>query len=176
MNHTKTSAVIEPAIAYSQNGRSGAAAAVAKSTDTYKVFHRVLDWVTEERMQLINISDRINETVRKSGIREGLVHLQSLHTTTAIFLNEWQDALIDDVKTFFSDLVASGTYYRHNDPDYSDCERKNADSHMRGMLMGQTLCLQVRNSSVLLGTWQNIILAEFDGPRSRSVAVQVSGV
>jgi thiamine phosphate synthase YjbQ (UPF0047 family) len=47
---------------------------------------------------------------------------------------------------------------------------------MRGMLMGQTLCLQVRNAAVLLGTWQSIIFAEFDGPRSRSLAVQVSGV
>jgi thiamine phosphate synthase YjbQ (UPF0047 family) len=47
---------------------------------------------------------------------------------------------------------------------------------MRGMLMGQTLCLQVRNASVLLGTWQSIIFAEFDGPRSRSLAVQVSGI
>lgn len=176
MSQTKTSTVIGPAVTHLQNGRSGATQAVAKTTDGYKIFHRVLDWVTEERMQLINISDRINETVRKSGICEGLVHLQSLHTTTALFLNEWQDALIQDVKTFFSDLVAGNTYYRHNDPDYSDCERKNADAHMRGMVMGQTLCLQVRNSSVLLGTWQSIILAEFDGPRSRSVAVQVSGI
>jgi secondary thiamine-phosphate synthase enzyme len=175
MSRTNASTVEQPAT-YSQNGSSAATGAVAKATDNYKVFHRVLDWVTDERTQLINISDRINETVRKSGIREGLVHLQSLHTTTAVFLSEWQDALIQDVKTFFSGLVASNTYYRHNDPDYSDCERKNADSHMRGMVMGQTLSLQVRNSSVLLGTWQSIILAEFDGPRSRSVAVQVSGV
>ena len=67
-------------------------------------------------------------------------------------------------------------YYKHNDPQFSDCERSDADSHLRGMMMGQTLSLQVRNASVLLGTWQSIILAEFDGPRSRSVAVQVSGV
>src|SRR6267154_2073896 len=77
----------------------------------YKVFNRIIDWITNDRMQLLNITERIN-----------------------------------------------------------------ADSHMRGMLMGQTLCLQVRNASVLLGTWQNIIFAEFDGPRSRSLAVQVSGV
>jgi secondary thiamine-phosphate synthase enzyme len=127
-------------------------------------------------MQLLNITDRVNEVVRKSGIRDGLVHLQSLHTTTAVFLNEWQDALVEDVKNFLGNVVLSESYYRHNDPNYSDCERQNADSHLRGMMMGQTLCLQVRNASVLLGTWQSIILAEFDGPRSRSLAVQVSGV
>ena len=142
----------------------------------YKVVNRIVDWITSDRMQLLNITERVNEIVRKSGIRDGLVHLQSLHTTTAVFINEWQDALLQDVRAFFEQVVDGNRYYRHNDPEHSDCERGNADSHLRGMLMGQTLCLQVRNAKVLLGTWQSIILAEFDGPRSRSLAVQVSGV
>jgi secondary thiamine-phosphate synthase enzyme len=142
----------------------------------FKMFNRIVDWITSERMQLINITDRINDVVRKSGVRDGLVHLQSLHTTTAVFINEWQDALLHDVRSFLDDLVSRETGWRHNDPQFSDCERKNADSHLRGMLMGQSLCLQVRNSVVLLGTWQSIILAEFDGPRSRSMSIQVSGV
>jgi secondary thiamine-phosphate synthase enzyme len=142
----------------------------------YRIFNRVTDWITSERTQLIDITERINEIVRKSGIRNGIVHLQSLHTTTAVFINEWQDALLHDVRTFLEGLVRREDYWRHNDPVYSDCERQNADSHLRGMLMGQTLCLQVRNSAVMLGSWQSIILAEFDGPRSRSMSVQVSGV
>ena len=146
------------------------------SQSGYKVFNRIVDWITNDRLQLLNITDRINEIVRKSGVRDGIVHLQSLHTTSSVFINEWQDALVHDVKTFFEQIVERDSYYRHNDPAYSDCERRNADSHMRGMLMGQTLCLQVRNANVLLGTWQSIIFAEFDGPRSRSLSVQVSGI
>jgi secondary thiamine-phosphate synthase enzyme len=142
----------------------------------FKMFNRIVDWITSERMQLINITDRVNEIVQKSGIRDGLVHLQSLHTTTAVFINEWQDALLHDVKSFLDQVVSRENGWRHNDPKFSDCERQNADSHLRGMMMGQCLCLQVRNSAVLLGTWQSIILAEFDGPRSRSMSVQVSGV
>lgn len=142
----------------------------------YKVFSKVVDWISSDRLQLVNITERINEIVRKSGIRDGIVHLHSLHTTTAVFLSEWQDALIDDIRNFFEQTVERNRYYRHNDPEHSDCERRNADSHIRGMLMGQSLSLQVRNASVLLGTWQNIVFAEFDGPRSRSMAVQVSGV
>jgi secondary thiamine-phosphate synthase enzyme len=152
------------------------APAEAGSAGGYKVFNRIVDWITSDRMQLLNITERINEIVRKSGIRDGLVHLQSLHTTSGVFLNEWQDALIHDVKRFLEQVADRQQYYRHNDPQFSDCERKNADSHMQGMLMGQTLCLQVRSASVLLGTWQSIIFAEFDGPRSRSLAVQISGV
>jgi secondary thiamine-phosphate synthase enzyme len=142
----------------------------------FKIFNRIVDWITSDRTQLINVTDRINEIVRKSGIRDGIVHLQSLHTTTAVFINEWQDALLHDVKNFLEELIRREHGWRHNDPNYSDCERQNADSHLRGMMMGQSLILQVRNSAVLLGTWQSIILAEFDGPRSRSVSIQVSGV
>jgi secondary thiamine-phosphate synthase enzyme len=153
-----------------------AASATAGAAGHYKVFNRIVDWITNDRLQLLNITERINEIVRKSGIRDGLVHLQSLHTTSAVFLNEWQDALLHDVKGFLEQMAEREQYYRHNDPQFSDCERKNADSHLRGMIMGQSLCLQVRNSAVLLGTWQSIILAEFDGPRSRSLSIQVSGV
>jgi secondary thiamine-phosphate synthase enzyme len=142
----------------------------------WKVFNRVLDWITSERTQLLNITDRVNELIRKSGVKDGFIHVQSLHTTTGVFLSEWQDALVEDVREFFEKVVERETYYKHNDPQFSDCERMNADSHLRGMLMGQTLMLQVRNAAVLLGTWQSIVLAEFDGPRSRSVSVQICGV
>src|SRR3954469_12090501 len=100
----------------------------AETAGGYKMFNRVLDWITNDRMQLINVTDRINEVVRKSGVRDGIVHLQSLHTTTAVFINEWQDALLHDVRDFLDDLVNREDYFRHNDPQYSDCERKNADS------------------------------------------------
>lgn len=158
-----------------QTAEPGAASSAARE-GAYKVFSRIVDWVTTERTQLINITDRINDIVRKSGIREGIVHLQSLHTTTALFLNEWQDALLEDIKTFLNETVVRDHNWRHNDPAYSDCERGNADAHLRGMLLGQSLALQVRNAGLLLGTWQSVILAEFDGPRTRSLAVLVSGI
>jgi secondary thiamine-phosphate synthase enzyme len=148
----------------------------AEAPSGFRMFNRVVDWITTERLQLINVTDRINEIVRKSGIRDGIVHLQSLHTTAAVFLSEWQDALLHDVRSYLDVLVPTNADWRHNDPQYSDCERSNADSHLRGMILGQTLCLQVRNSAVLLGTWQSIVLAELDGPRSRSMSIQVSGI
>ena len=158
------------------SSESTTTAATPSAAAHFRIFNRIVDWITSERMQLLNITDRINEIVTKSGIRDGLIHLQSLHTTTALFLNEWQDALLQDVRLFLEESVERDRYYRHNDPVHSDCERQNADAHLRGMIMGQTLCLQVRNARLLLGTWQSVILAEFDGPRSRSVAVQICGI
>jgi len=142
----------------------------------YRIQSRIVDFITAERTQLMNITERVNEIVRRSGITDGLVHLQSLHTTTGLAIGEWQDALLEDFKGFMASFVPREGGYKHNDPAYSDCERRNADSHLKGTIFGQTLLLQVRNAAVLLGTWQSLILAEFDGPRSRSVAVQVSGI
>src|SRR6266478_964583 len=89
-------------------------AAPAATAAGFKMFNRIVDWITNERLQLINITDRINEIVRKSGIRDGIVHLQSLHTTTAVFINEWQDALLHDVRAFLEDLIQREDYFRHN--------------------------------------------------------------
>src|SRR5690348_1180289 len=88
------------------------------SQGNYKVFNRIVDWITNDRMQLLNITDRVNDLVKKSGVRDGIIHLQSLHTTTAVFINEWQDALLHDVKTFFDQVVDREQYYRHNDPEF----------------------------------------------------------
>jgi secondary thiamine-phosphate synthase enzyme len=141
----------------------------------YRIFSRVAEWITHDRTQLINITERINEIVRKSGVRDGLVHLQSLHNTTAVFLNEWQDALLDDVKHFLDAMIEDHSW-RNSGLKYSVVERQQADANLRGMVMGQTLVLQVRDSNVVIGDWQSIVLAEFDGPQNRSVSIQVSGI
>lgn len=141
-----------------------------------KTFVRIVDWITNDKFELINATDRINEIVRKSGVRNGTVHLQSLHTTACLFVNEWQDALLHDIRTLLEQFVGRNTSWRHDDPAYSDCERQNAVSHLRGLFLDHSVSLQVRNEKILLGTWQSIILAELDGPRNRSVSVQVMGV
>src|ERR1700720_1376224 len=88
------------------------AAPVDSAPLAFKMFNRIVDWITNDRLQLINVTDRINEIVRKSGIRDGIVHLQSLHTTTAVFINEWQDALLHDVRKFLEDVVTREGYWR----------------------------------------------------------------
>ena len=138
------------------------------------IHSRIVDCTTGKKFQLINLTERVNEVVADSGITQGMVNIQSLHTTTAVFLNEWQEALLHDIQTLLEQM-AEGSPWRHDNPAYSDCERKNASSHLRGLLLGQSLSLQVRNGRVLLGTWQSIIFAELDGPRTRSLSVQVTG-
>lgn len=130
---------------------------------------------TRERLELINITDQVAARVRQSGIRNGIALVNSLHTTLALFINEFQQALLDDIRTFLEQVIARSNYYRHNDPKYSDCDRQNADSHLRAMLLGHNLCLQVANGELVMGPFQSVIVAELDGPRDRALQLQILG-
>ena len=130
---------------------------------------------TSGRVELLDITHRVAERVRSSGVRNGIALITSLHTTLALFINEFQEALLDDIRTFLDQVVVSGRYWRHNDPNFSDCDRSNADSHLRAMLLGHTLTLPVQDGEVVLGTFQTVVLAELDGPRERALQLQILG-
>ena len=105
----------------------------------------------------------------------GIALINTLHTTCAVFINEFQSALIDDLKGLVERLVPERGGYRHDDPRYSDCERGNAHSHLRAALLGRSIAVGINNGELTLGRFQSVIFAEFDGPRKREIAVQVIG-
>jgi secondary thiamine-phosphate synthase enzyme len=131
---------------------------------------------TVDRIEVVDLTDRLMRYVQRAGVREGTLSLTSMHTTCALFINEAQDALLADIKRFIEDFVAPDRYYLHNDPAHSDCDRLNADSHLRAMLLGHTLTLQVSGGEIVLGQWQRVLLAELDGPRLRTVRAQILGI
>jgi len=130
---------------------------------------------TEQRIELVDLTKTVMEFVRKFNMREGLVTLWSMHTTCALFINEFQSALIDDLRSLIEKIVPERDGYRHDDPRVSDCERGNAHSHLRAALLGRTITVGVNNGELTLGRFQSIIFAELDGPRRREIAVQVIG-
>ena len=131
---------------------------------------------TDQRIELVDLTNRIMEFVRRFNIREGMLSIWSMHTTCTLLINEFQGALLADIKRFLEQMVARDAEYLHNDPNHSDCDRQNADSHLRAMLLGHSLTLQISGGEVVLGQWQRILMAELDGPRARSLRVQVFGV
>ena len=131
---------------------------------------------TEERIHVVDLTERVMGLVRKLRIKEGFVHLFSMHTTCTVFINEFQIALLTDIKKFLEGVVARDAEWLHNDPQHSDCDRMNADSHLRAMLLGHSLMLQISGGEVVLGQWQRILMAELDGPRSRTLRLSVMGV
>jgi secondary thiamine-phosphate synthase enzyme len=150
-------------------------AEVASMTGTFKVHGETFVVPTTSRIQIIDLTEQVMSIVRQIGIAEGTVHLFSMHTTCTVFINEFQKALVADIQTFLEQTVDRDALWQHNDPALSDCDRGNADSHLRALLLGHQLTLQVSGGEIVLGQWQRILLAELDGPRSRTMRLQVMG-
>src|SRR5262249_43899992 len=129
-----------------------------------------------ERVELADVTDRVVALVGQAGVREGIVSLWSMHTTFAVFINESQKALHADIKRLLEAIVDRDADWMHNDPVHSDCDRLNADAHLRAMLLGHSVTLQISGGALVLGQWQRVLVAELDGPRSRSLRVQVMGI
>jgi len=143
---------------------------------SYKVVSTSLIFKTTERVELKSITREILSFIEQTSIRDGVVNISSLHTTAGLLINETQGALLSDIASMFEQIIPRAVYYKHNDPLLSDCDRKNADAHLRAILAGYHISIPIIDGKLQLGTWQNVLLAEFDGPNDRSVHIQVMGI
>jgi secondary thiamine-phosphate synthase enzyme len=135
--------------------------------------HETFTVATEDRLQFMDLTKRVRDLLQGHEVKQGLIILNSLHTTTALFINEWQEALLHDIQILMDRLVGQADGYRHNDPSYSDCDRSNAASHLRSLLLGRQLAVPVVDGEMSLGTFESIIFAELDGPRERQIQLQI---
>jgi len=140
-----------------------------------KVFNASFTLASEEGTEVSDITKQIRDIVQTSPVTSGIALVNTLHTTCALFVNEFQAALIDDLKGLVERLVPERGGYRHDDARYSDCERGNAHSHLRAALLGRSIAVGLNNGELTLGRFQSIIFAEFDGPRKREIHVQLIG-
>ena len=140
-----------------------------------KVFNTSFTLQSEGCTEVADITKTVREAIQQFPISAGIALINTMHTTCALFINEFQSALIDDLKGLVERLVPERAGYRHDDPRFSDCERGNAHSHLRAALLGRSIAVGVNDGELTLGRFQSIIFAEFDGPRKREIAVQVIG-
>jgi secondary thiamine-phosphate synthase enzyme len=140
-----------------------------------KVFHTSFTLQTEGRTEVSDITKLVREALQRSSVTTGIALVNTLHTTCALFVNEYQSALMDDIMALGERLVPERGGFRHDDPRYSDCERGNAHAHLRTALLGRNVALAVNGGELSLGRFQSVIFAEFDGPRPREITVQVLG-
>lgn len=149
---------------------------VSEATAGLRVHSETLVVASDRRVQLVDLTDEVMALVRRQPIREGLASIFSLHTTCAVFINENQTALLGDIQTFLEQAVPQDAPWRHNDQTQSDCDRFNADAHLRALVLGHHVTLQVSGHEPVLGQWQRVLAAELDGPRERSIRVQLMGI
>jgi secondary thiamine-phosphate synthase enzyme len=123
---------------------------------------------TNEREQLVDFTSEVQAAIDQAGVRDGVIHLWSLHTTCAITVNEGADP---DVRR---DIVVNLRRVHPRDGDYRHAEG-NSDAHIKTALVGPGETLLIEDGRLVLGTWQKVFLAEWDGPRRREVAYRVVG-
>lgn len=140
-----------------------------------KVVRETLTIRTEQNQEFTDITKHVRDVVGRSSIRSGVLLVNSFHTTLALFVNEFQRALIDDLGVLLQKLIPRRDGYLHDDPRYSDCDRANAHAHLRTMLLGRSVSLAVADGEPVLGQYQSILIAELDGPRARNVGIMVMG-
>ncbi len=151
-----------------------------QSAPSFHVVQRTLSLESEARVSFVDVTDDVVEIVSESGIRDGLVSLQTRHTTTAIVLNEDEPLLHDDIQWLMERWAPRWAGYRHDRMDRRRVnlqpeERPNGDSHARAMLLGASETLAVAGGRVQLGTWQRLFFVELDGERPREFIVTVMG-
>lgn len=125
------------------------------------------------RMGFVNITPRIEEIVRKTGVQEGLVLVNAMHITASVFINDDEPGLHEDYKKWLEEMAPfdpSPQRYRHNRTG-----EDNADAHMKRQIMGREVVVAITNGKLDFGPWEQIFYGEFDGNRAKRVLVKVIG-
>lgn len=121
---------------------------------------------TSSRVQFVDVTARVREVIRRSGISEGIAVLYVAHTTAGVTVNEAADpSVAEDIMGRLAHLVPLHANYRHGEG--------NSDAHIKASFLGSSVTLIVSHGEPVLGTWQGVFFCEFDGPRTRKLLVKV---
>lgn len=143
-------------------------------------YYQELAVSTTESFQVIDITHKVGAVVKVSGILEGTLTINSLHTTCALSVNENEERLFADIRDYLLRLAPAEDSYKHNDlhlrqnipPD----EPENAHAHLIAMMLGNSETVSIHKGALRLGQYQSVLMLEMDGPRERKIAVQIIGV
>ncbi len=125
---------------------------------------------TTRRQEFVRITDEVARVVAASGVTEGLVLVSAMHITAGVYVNDWEDGLIEDFQEWLEKLAPAGLPYHHHQTG-----EDNADAHLKRTLMGHQVTLPITAGKLDLGPWEQVFYAEFDGQRRKRVVVKVMG-
>lgn len=135
-----------------------------------KIITKSLTIETKKKIDFVEITDSVERIVEETEVAEGLAIIFTPHTTTSLFINEDENRLKNDLEKILENLIPMKGNYLHDNVD------DNAYAHLRSILLNTCISIPISRRRLLLGTWQNIFLAEFDGPRKRNYIIQVMGI
>ena len=126
---------------------------------------------TKRRQEFIRITDEVAAIVKASGVKDGTALVSAMHITSGVFVNDWEDGLIADFQVWLEKLAPSGLDYQHHRTG-----EDNADAHLKRTLMGHQVVVPITAGKLVLGPWEQVFYAEFDGRRKKRVIVKVMGI
>lgn len=134
-------------------------------------FHtKYLTFNTQKHREYINITHDVDEALRESGIQEGMILVSAMHITAAVYVNDAENGLIQDIDDWLEALAPFRPDYRHHRTG-----ERNGDSHLKSLLMHHEVIVPVTDGRLDLGPWQQIYYAEFDGQRRKRLIIKVMG-
>ena len=136
-----------------------------------KAYTEYLSFKTKKRREIVHITSEVEDIVRKSGVRDGLCFVSPMHITAAVYVNDLEDGLIEDIWKWLEDLAPARPEYKHHHTG-----EDNGDAHLKSLLLHHETTLPITDGHLDLGTWQRVFYAEFDGQRNKRVIVKVLGV
>ena len=144
------------------------------------VSHRTIAIVTNRATEFVDMTDALSQAVRDAGLVEGIVTVQTRHTTTGLLVNEHEPFLLDDLQALFERLAPAERRYAHDDlgrrtVNVTPGERRNGHAHCRAALLRTSESLSVEDGVLSLGRWQRLFLVEFDGGQRREVVATMYG-
>ncbi len=137
-----------------------------------KSYRQELWFNVQARLAFLNITRQVEDCLRESGVKEGLVLVNAMHITASVFINDDESGLHQDYAVWLEKLAphAPVSKYRHNDTG-----EDNADAHMKRQVMGREVVVAITGGKLDLGTWERIFYGEFDGHRRKRVLVKIIG-
>lgn len=136
-----------------------------------KSYRKELWFNTENRREFINITPKINECLKESGIEEGFVLVNAMHITASVFINDDESGLHKDFEIFLEKLAPEKPYDQYYHNGFED----NADAHIKRSIMGREVVVAITQGELDFGPWEQIFYGEFDGKRSKRVLVKIIG-
>jgi secondary thiamine-phosphate synthase enzyme len=141
--------------------------------------HAVIRVATQQATEFADITDHLDRLDRETGVQTGTLTLQTMHTTTAIVVNEHEPLLLVDFERLMDRIAPREMAYWHDEmplrSEVSPDERHNGHAHCRALLLPSSAVLTIVDGALRLGRWQRVFLAEFDGPRQRDLSVVILG-
>jgi len=135
-----------------------------------KNYRKELWFNTEKRYQFIHITDKVQETVKESGVKESLCLVNAMHITASVFINDNESGLHQDYLNWLEKLAPySRNGYQHN------VGEDNGDAHLKRQIMGREVVVAITNGMLDLGPWEAIFYGEFDGKRKKRVLIKIIG-